>query len=463
MVNPADLIQDSSEMMKVWSAQSQVRRMLEFLAALAEAEAEAGVIPHPAADGIVAVCLDWLPESQALEAIYLEAGRTGTPIIPLLERLSNRLDGPGRAYLYWGATSQDVCDTAMVLQAREGLDLLIGRLVAICHECATLAEAHRATLTVGRTLLQQAVPITFGLKAARWLALVVRQVRRLREEYARISFVQLGGAAGTLASLGEAGMPVTRRLAEALGLGVPELPWHAERDRVAALGSALGLVAGAMGKIALDLVLLAQTEVGEVAEATVASQGRSSAMPQKRNPVNAVTALAASRRALGVVPVLLGAMLQEHERAAGGWQAESGAVPDLFCHTMGSVAHVGEALHELRVDTGRMQSHLLSSHSLIMAESLTMALATSVGRPAASRLVQEAVVRAQETGIDLSEAAGSDPRILALLPDGALIQALDPAGYLGSTGIYINQALTEFHQLQADEALPGGQRYGTAN
>jgi 3-carboxy-cis,cis-muconate cycloisomerase len=433
-------------MAKVWSAQSQVRRMLECLAALAQAEAETGVIPHPAADGIAAACLDWLPDGQALEAIYLEAGRTGTPIIPLLEGLLTRLDAPGRAYLYWGATSQDVCDTAMVLQAREGLDLVIGRLMAICQECAALAEAHRATLMVGRTLLQQAVPITFGLKSARWLALVVRQVRRLREEYAHISLVQLGGAAGTLASLGEAGMPVTRRLAEALGLGVPDLPWHAERDRVAALGSALGVVAGAMGKIALDLALLAQTEVAEVASGT--SQGRSSAMPQKRNPVHAVLALAASRRAIGIVPVLLGAMLQEHERAAGGWQAESGALPDLFCYTMGSVAHVEEALREIRVDAGRMREHLLSSHGLIMAESLTLALAPAVGRPEASRLVQEAVQRAQDAGIDLSEAVGSDPRISALLPDGALARALDPAGYLGSTGIYIEQALADFHQLQ---------------
>ncbi|PWT78170.1 MAG: 3-carboxy-cis,cis-muconate cycloisomerase [Chloroflexi bacterium] len=448
-MNPADLVQDSPDMARVWSAPSQVRRMLEFLAALAQAEAEAGVIPHAAADGIASACLGWLPEGQALEAIYQEAGRTGTPIIPLLERLSQRLDGSGRSYLYWGATSQDVCDTALVLQAREGLDLFIDHLMAICEECATLAEAHRATLTVGRTLLQQAVPITFGLKAARWLALVVRQVRRLREEYARISYVQLGGAAGTLASLGEAGMPVTRRLAQALGLGVPDLPWHTERDRVATLGAALGVLAGAMGKIALDLVLLSQTEVGEVAEAASATgQGRSSAMPQKRNPVNAVVALAASRRALGVAPVLLGAMLQEHERAAGGWQAESGALPDLFCHAMGSVAHVEEALRELRVDTQRMRAHVSSSHGLIMAESLTLALATTVGRPEAARLVQEAAQRAQESGVDLAEAARSDQRITAILPMAALVQALDPTAYLGSTGIYIDQALAAYHQLQ---------------
>jgi 3-carboxy-cis,cis-muconate cycloisomerase len=209
--------------------------MLEFLAALAEAESETGVIPHSAAVGIAAVCRDWQPEGETLEAIYLEAAQTGTPILPLLERLADRLDAPGRDFLYWGATSQDVCDTALVLQAREGLDLLTARLVTICEECASLAEVHRHTLAVGRTLLQQALPITFGLKAARWLALAVRQVRRLREEYARISYVQLGGAAGTLASLGAAGMPVTRRLAQALGLRVPELPWHAERDRPASL------------------------------------------------------------------------------------------------------------------------------------------------------------------------------------------------------------------------------------
>jgi 3-carboxy-cis,cis-muconate cycloisomerase len=244
-------------------------------------------------------------------------------------------------------------------------------------------------------------------------------------------------------------MPVTRHLAQALGLGVPEIPWHTERDRVATLGAALGVLAGAMGKIALDLALLSQTEVGEVVEAASAEgQGRSSAMPQKRNPVNAVMALAASRRALGVVPVLLGAMLQEHERAAGGWQAESGALPDLFCHAMGSVARVEEALRELRVDTQRMRAHVSSSRGLIMAESLTMALATAVGRPEAAGLVQEAVKRVQETGGDLAEAALSDQRIRAILPQDALVQALDPAGYLGSTGIYIDQALAEFHQLR---------------
>src|SRR5205085_10990673 len=221
---------------------------------------------------------------------YGVAVPAGTTAIPLVRILTNLVEGDGRKFVHWGATSQDAMDTAMVMQVRDGLALLEAGLLEVGAGCARLTERHRGTVMAGRTLLQQALPITFGLKSARWLGLVTRQLAALRRLRAGVLVVQLGGAAGTLASLGEHGTEVAELLAEELQLGVPDQPWHAERDRVADLAATVGIVAGAMGKIALDLVLLAQSEVGEVAEASAPGKGGSSALPQKRNPVDAVEA-----------------------------------------------------------------------------------------------------------------------------------------------------------------------------
>src|SRR5260370_878656 len=235
----------------------------------------------------------------------------------------------GRAPPDERADSFCVHDTALMLQMRDGLDLLVAGLNGVCAACATLATEHRHTLMAGRTLLQQALPITFGLKAARWLALAVRQVHALRERRERTLAVQLGGAAGTLASLGDKGLRVVDLLAAELGLPVPDLPWHTEPDRLAEVAATLGVVAGAMAKVAGDVVLLAQTEVGEASEGAAPGKGGSSALPQKHNPVDAINAIASARLAVGVAPVILSAMAQEHERAARGWQAEWAPIPDL--------------------------------------------------------------------------------------------------------------------------------------
>src|SRR5581483_6136625 len=327
----------TSAMSAAFSPEAHVRQMLAFEAALAQAEARAGIIPSEAALSIAASCRVELFD---VAALYREAATAGTPAIPLVSMLTAQVEGEAAKYVHWGATSQDAVDTALMLQMREGLDLLIADLLNICATCAALAEQHRRTIMIGRTLLQQALPITFGLKAARWLALLLRQVQALREQRARTLAVQLGGAAGTLASLGEKGLQVVALLAEELNLPQPELPWHTERDRIAEIASTLGIVAGALAKIAGDLVLLAQTEVGEVTEASAPGKGGSSAMPQKRNPVDATGAIAAARLAIGVVPVILSAMTQEHERAAGGWQAEWAAIPDLFRFTAHAVERV---------------------------------------------------------------------------------------------------------------------------
>jgi 3-carboxy-cis,cis-muconate cycloisomerase len=446
--DPGSTLSTTPEMAAIWSAEACVRRMLAFEAALARAEARAGIIPNAAAQAIADACR---VERFDVAAIYREGVLAGTPAIPLVQMLTAGVEETGRGFVHWGATSQDVLDTAMVLQAREGLDLLSRRLLDIGGLCAEFAERHRDTLMAGRTLLQQALPITFGLKAARWLALVTRQVRRLGELRERISVVQLGGAVGTLAALGADGPRVVELLAQELCLAVPDLPWHAERDRVAELAAGLGVVSGAMAKIATDLVLLAQTEVGEATPAAAPGKGGSSAMPQKRNPVDATMALAAARLALGIVPVLLGAMAQEHERAVGGWQAEWAALPDLFRYTAAAVERVPDALAGLEVDAGRMRANLAGSGGQIVAEALSVALARKIGRDEAHRLAQEVSDRARTEGMDLREAALREQRVRETLPAEALEQVFEPAAYLGSTSIFIQRALDDFHALRSDD------------
>ncbi len=427
----------------IFAPASHLARILAFEAALARAEARAGIIPHEAAEAIAAACR---VELYDVDALYQGAARAGTLAIPLVQALTARVAEPGRAYVHWGATSQDAVDTALMLQLREGLALIEADLLRLAAACAGLAEAHRATLMSARTLLQQALPMPFGLKAARWLGLAVRQVRALRAQRAALA-VQLGGAAGTLAALGERGLEVVELLAEELGLVAPELPWHAERDQTASLAAALGVAAGSMAKIAHDIVLLAQSEVGEVSEASAPGKGGSSALPQKRNPVDAVLAQAAARLAQAQVGVIMGAMAHEHERAAGGWQAEWQALPDLARYAGGAVARVADAVAGLEVDAGRMRANLDAGGGLMLAEALTVALAPRLGRPAAQGLVQALCRQAVAAGQTLEQAALADTRVGAVLSPEAVGAALDPAAYLGSASALIDRALKGYHTL----------------
>jgi 3-carboxy-cis,cis-muconate cycloisomerase len=432
-------------MAALFAPDAHVRQLLAFESALARAEAQIGIIPPDAAETIAATCQ---VEQFDVTALYREAAVAGTLAIPLVRTLTEQVAPHARNYVHWGATSQDAIDTAMMLQMRAGLNLLEADLLGLCENCAALAERHRRTLMAGRTLLQQALPITFGLKAARWLALATRQVRELRERQERSLALQLGGAAGTLAALGDNGMHVAALLAQELGLLLPDLPWHAERDRVAQVAAALGVVAGAMAKVAGDIALLAQTEVGEVAEAIAPGKGGSSAMPQKRNPVDATLALASARLAIGGVPVVLAAMGQEHERAVGGWQAEWVAIPDLFRHTAGAVAHVRSAVEGLQIDADQMRANLDYAGGLLMAESLTIALAPHIGRPAAQELVKDVADRVQTSGLTLRQAALDDAQIRQVLAPDAINHALDPSAYLGSADVLIDRALAAYATLK---------------
>ena len=430
---------------RIFSSAAHVGHMLRFEAALAQAEARVGMIPADAATAIADACRVELFDVPALER---DAVHAGTLAIPLVQQLIARVDVAARPYVHWGATSQDTIDTALALQMREGIELLVGDLTAAANTLAELAETHRASVMPGRTLLQQAVPITFGLKAARWLGAVSRQIATLRALRRDALVLQFGGAAGTLAALGANGEKVAQFVAAELGLTLPDLPWHAERDRPASVVVALGVTAGVIAKIARDLVLLAQTEIAEVAEGTASGKGTSSAMPQKRNPVDATNAIAAAQLAIGTVPVVLTAMSQEHERGAGGWQAEWTAIPDAFRHTMRAAVHLRCALLGLDVHTDRMRVNLEEAAGALMAESLSTALAARVGRPEAMRLTSGLVERAFRDSLTLREAAARDPHVSALLPTPELDRALDPTSYLGSTSAFIGRALRSWRDMR---------------
>jgi 3-carboxy-cis,cis-muconate cycloisomerase len=410
------------------SARAWVDAMLETEAALAAASADAGVIPVAAADAIAAACRSGSVQTAGLGDASLVAGN---PVVPLVERLREAVGGEAAGYVHWGATSQDVLDTAAMLVARRALALIVEELDGVARACARQAREHARTLMAGRTLLQQALPVTFGLKAAGWLdATLDARAGLLR---ARLD-AQLGGAAGTLAALGDAGPKVARGLAERLGLGAPELPWHTSRGRVAELGAALAVAAGAMGKLALDLVLLAQTEVGEVR----AGAGGSSTLPHKQNPVGAVRARAAAQRVPPLAALLLGAMAQEHERAAGGWHAEWEPLGQALALTGGAAAAVRETLDELEVRSDRMRANLDATGGLLLAERVVFALTPRAGRDEAKAAVQAAAAAADAS---FRDALVAQPAVAAHLDAAAVDDLLDPAGYLGATDVLVARAL----------------------
>jgi 3-carboxy-cis,cis-muconate cycloisomerase len=423
------------------SDRAWLQAMLDFEAALAAAEARVGLIPAEAAVAIADCCH---ADRFDVEAIGRGTVPAGTPVIPLVRALTALVPDDAARYVHWGATTQDVMDSAAMLLCRRALDLLVDDLGRVSARCAALAEAHRATVMPGRTLLQQALPIPFGLKAAGWLVATMGARARLADLRRDGLALQLGGAVGTLASLGPRGIEVLRQLGVELDLAEPLLPWHTARARVAEVGAALGVAAGAMGKIAQDVALLAQTEVAEVAEPSGPGRGGSSTLPHKRNPVGAMEAGACVRRVHALVGVLLGAMVQEHERAVGAWQAEWETLPEAFRLTAGAVDRVREVLDGLEVFADRMRANLGVTRGLMMSEHVMMVLAERIGRPQAHATVEAACARAVEAGRHLREELLADPVVSANLAPAAIDAALDPAGYLGSADAFIDRALDAY-------------------
>ena len=434
-MTPFSAIFVPQELREAVSDRAWVQGMLAAELALAKACASAGLVPADAVRPIEEACRAELYDTARIAE---DGRRVGNPAEPLVRELRARVGPEAADHVHLGATSQDIVDTAAMLVARDAAGLVLAELDRLADGCAGLARAHRSTPMAARTLLQQAVPTTFGLKAAAWLVAVLESRQRLAAVRAERLAAQLGGAAGTLAALGDDALEVVRLYARELGLAEPLLPWHANRQRLAELGAARVAAAGAAAKVGLDITLLAHSEVGEVGEA---SAGGSSTMPQKRNPVRSTLAVACARLAHAHGGVLLGGLAHEHERGVGSWHAEWEALSGALAHTGGSVAAAADAVTGLEIDTARMQANLEASGGLVVAERVSFALTPRLGRAAAHEVV--------------GEAAGAPSFREALLADGRaelsadeLDRLLDAAGYLGAAEPLVDRALRAYEELR---------------
>jgi 3-carboxy-cis,cis-muconate cycloisomerase len=426
---------------KAFSRAARIERMLEVEAALARAQARAGMIPAAAADAIARSCR---AEAYDIDALYAAASDAGNLAIPLVAALTRRVaesDATAKGYVHWGATSQDIIDTGLVLQLREALDYIGAELARLCDALATHADAHRATVLPGRTWLQQASPISLGQKLAANLAAFDRDRARLAALSPRLLVVQLGGAAGNLASMGSQGPAVTAALAAELGLGVPPTPWHTQRDAVCECAAVLGILTASLGKLGRDLALLAQTEIGEAAEPSAPGRGGSSTLPQKRNPVGASVAIAAATRVPGLVATMLAAAVQEHERGLGNWPAEWDTLPDIVQLTGGALIAMAQVAAGMSFDPGRMRANVELTQGQIFAEAVQMALAPALGRDTAHKLVGEACRQAAGQGRHVRDVLAELPQVRKVLDEAALARVFDPANYLGSSNDYIDRVL----------------------
>jgi 3-carboxy-cis,cis-muconate cycloisomerase len=440
--NPADspilgTLYGSDAMRAVFDERAYFQRMLDVEAALARVQARLGVIPADAADAITRAAR---VENLSAEELAASARNVGYPVVGLVASLA-RAAGTAGGWTHWGATTQDIMDTATVLQVRDGLSLIRADLHGMVTALALQAEKHRHTVMAGRTHLQQALPITFGLKCAVSAQPLIAHVHRLDALSPRVEQVSFAGAAGTLASLGDQGIAVMEGLAAELGLAAPAAPWHVCRDGLAETVGFLGLVCGSLAKLATDVILLAQTEVAEVAEPYVAGRGSSSTMPQKRNPIASEYILAAARTVHALVPVMLGAMAADHERATGPWQAEMLALPQAFVLTHGALQHARAIAEGMVIDAARMRRNLDLTGGLIVAEAVMMGLAPHIGRGEAHHVVKHACDAALAEAIPLADALAREPAVANRLDRAAIERLTDPARYLGSADAFIDRVL----------------------
>lgn len=399
----------SPGMVAVFDDGAVLQAMFRFEEALAAAQAAHGVIPDSAARAIAGVCKAPLYDLPALVQAGRRAGSLAIPLVKELTAAVALYDAEAASFVHRGSTSQDVIDTAMALVTREALALLENDLERLIDTLLALAERHADTPVLARTLMQPAQVSSFGLKAAQWAAPLVRARRRLRAAAHDALQLQLGGAVGTRAALGEHGAAIARHMAGALGLGCPLASWHTQRDDWVRLGLEVAVLTGSLGKIATDLALMAQGEVGELAEPAGAGRGGSSAMPHKRNPVAAMTALAAGARTPHVAAALLGSMGQQHERGLGNWQAELAEWPALFLSAHGALAALADAFDGLEVDTGRMRTNIDNLQGLVFAEAAAACLADTIGRPAAHARLEELSRQALAEGVHLATLVAREP------------------------------------------------------
>jgi len=425
-----------------------LKHMLDFEAALARAEADAGVIPTKVAGPIAAACK---VASFDLAALAEAATRSGNLAIPLVKALTAQVaesDAEAARYVHWGATSQDVIDTALMLTLRKAIDVLLVDLGRAIIGFAALARNHRSTMVVARTWLQHALPMPFGLKLAEYAAALHRSRQRLTRLRAETLALQLGGAAGTLAALGDKGLLVAEKLAAELKLPLPDAPWHTHRDRIAEAASVLAIIAGSCGKIARDISLLMQTDVGEAFEPTLEGRGGSSTMPHKRNPVAAASALAAATMAPNLAATIFAAQVQEHERSAGPWHAEWPTLPTLLLVTSGALAAIVDLAEGLEVDVARMRANLDATGGLIMAEAIAFALAEKIGKGEAHHLLELLSRKAVAENKHLRDVLAADPKVRAHLSADKIAKLLEPITYQGTSQALIDRLLASLGEKQ---------------
>jgi 3-carboxy-cis,cis-muconate cycloisomerase len=431
----------SAAMRAVCDDRAYLQFMLDFEAALARAEAAAGIVPPSAADAIAGACKASAFDLADLAEAATRSGNLAIPLVKALTAEIARSDKDAARFVHWGATSQDVIDTATMLGLRAGIDALLVDIDRAIAGFARLAQQHRNTAVVARTWLQHALPMPFGLKLAEYAAALHRSRGRLLHLRQHALALQFGGAAGTLAALGDQGLKVAEELSDILGLPLPEAPWHSHRDRIAEAASVLAILAGTCGKIARDVQLMMQTDVAEAFEPSGEGRGGSSTMPHKRNPVAAASAVAAATMAPNLAATIFAAQVGDHERSAGPWHAEWPTLPSLLLVTSGALASTVDIAEGLEVDASRMRANLDETGGLIMAEAVAFALAEKVGKQEAHHLVEVASKKAVAEKKSFRTVLEQDPGITAHLEAERIAQLLEPMAYQGVSQTLIDRLL----------------------
>jgi 3-carboxy-cis,cis-muconate cycloisomerase len=421
-----------------------LQRMLDFEAALAQAEASSGIIPSSAANTIAAKCRAELFDKQKLSEDASLAGNLAIPLVKQLKALVAADNKGAAGFAHFGATSQDAIDTALVLQLREALALISAEMEKLCGRLAKMGDQHRLTPIVGRTWMQHAVPTTLGMKFAGWLDALGRHRERFRETQNRCLVLQFGGAVGTLAALGSQGAVVAKHLSEQLKLALPQTSWHSHRDRLAEIATTLGLLTGTVGKIARDISLHAQTEIDELREPAEEGRGGSSTMPHKRNPVASAVILSAAVRVPGLVATMLSAMVQEDERGLGGWHAEWETLPEIVCLTAAAMHHLADIVPRLEIDVERMRQNLNLTKGLIFAEAITAALGEKIGRSQARELLDAVSERAIKEKRHLRDVIKDDQKMAKHFSADDLDKLFDARNYTGTSSEFIDRVIENY-------------------
>ncbi|MDI6958026.1 adenylosuccinate lyase family protein [Pantoea sp. Pa-EAmG] len=427
----------TEKMRAIFSDKALIERYIETEVALARAEARCGIIPPSAA---VEIAEKSRYEALDLSEMQHQTEIVGYPILPLVEQLSKICGDAGR-YVHWGATTQDIMDTAVVLQIRSALDIVATDLQHVRAALTTLAKAHRDTPMAGRTHLQHALPVTFGYKCAVWLSMFDRHAERLAQMRPRVEVGQFAGAAGTLASLGEKGLEVQQAMMEELDLGVPQTTWHVARDGFAETLNFLGLVTGSLGKVALDIMMMMTSELGEAYEPFVKGRGASSTMPQKRNPISCEIIYAAAKGVRQHAGLMLDAMIQDFERSTGPWQAEWVAIPESFMLSSAALEQAVFMLNGLEVKPDNMRRNLDMTRGLIVAEAVMMGLAPQLGRQTAHDVVYDACRVANTENMSLLDALLGNEVVTARLSKAELQALTEPGNYTGLAPVMVDRAL----------------------